>query len=81
MSEVSLSSAAHELREKFAHSVIDPPTGIDDDPFHDPVLRWIGAAFILMLLVIVLLTGLVHWGVEYQSPSWNSHAYPAAIAH
>ena len=81
MAEVSLNTFAHGLREKFAHGVIEPPTGVDDDPFHDPVLAWIGVAFVLMIVVIVLMTGLVHWGVEYQSPSWNSYAYPPAIAH
>ena len=81
MAEVSLTTALHLLREKFARTPADPPTGVNDDPFHDPVLLWIGVAFVLMLVAIVLLTGLVHWGVEYQSPSWNSHAYPLPIAH
>lgn len=55
--------------------------GIDDDPFHDPLLLGIGIAFVLMIVVILALTGLMHWGVEYQSPAWNSYAYPPPIAH
>ena len=33
MAEVSLNTFVHGLREKFAHGVIEPPTGVDDDPF------------------------------------------------
>lgn len=56
-------------------------TGIDEDPFHDPLLLAIGIAFVIMIVAILALTGLIHWGVEYQSPAWNSHAYPPAISH
>jgi hypothetical protein len=84
MAEVTLKSAAHHLWESFGFSRAPAapvePIGTED-PFHDPVLMWIGLAFVLMLIVIVVLTGVVHWGVEYQSPSWNSHAYPPAIVH
>ena len=52
-----------------------------DDPFHDPLLGGIGAAFLVLALVIVMLTGLVIWGVEYRTPSWNSNSYPAPVVH
>jgi hypothetical protein len=81
MAEVTLKAAAHHVREQFARTPFVRPSGVNDDPFHDPVLRWIGVAFVLLIVAIVLLTGLVQWGVEYQSPAWNSHAYPPAIAH
>ena len=55
--------------------------GIDEDPFHDPLLLAIGIVFVVMFIAILALTGLIHWGVEYQSPSWNSHAYPPPIVH
>jgi hypothetical protein len=55
--------------------------GIDEDPFHDPLMLVIGVAFVVMIIAILALTGLIHWGVEYQSPSWNSHAYPPPIPH
>jgi hypothetical protein len=52
-----------------------------DDPFHDPLLGGIAAAFLVLALVIVMLTGLVIWGVEYRTPAWNSNSYPAPVAH
>ena len=52
-----------------------------DDPFHDPLLGVIAAAFIVLALVIVILTGLVIWGVEYRTPAWNSNSYPPPVVH
>ncbi|MBI2189426.1 MAG: hypothetical protein HYU37_20205 [Acidobacteria bacterium] len=59
-----------------------PPDVIGtDDPFHDPVLGGIAIVFVLLGLVIVLLTGLIHWGVEYRSPPWNANSYPPPVVH
>ena len=85
MAEVSLKSSAHGFTHSLgltrtpSHGPFTP--GETDDPFHDPAMLGIGIAFIVMLLVILVLTGLIHWGIEYQSPSWNSHAYPPAVVH
>jgi hypothetical protein len=60
----------------------DPPAPTDnDDPFHDPLLIGIGIAFVVIAIVILALTGLFTWGNLYGAPSWNSHAFPPAIAH
>lgn len=66
------------LAEDQAHPTI---AGVDEDPFHDPLLLAIGIAFVVMVIAILVLTGLIHWGIEYQAPAWNSHAYPPPIAH
>lgn len=41
----------------------------------------IGIAFALVGLAILLLTGLIHWGVEYQAPPWNANSYPPPVVH
>lgn len=52
-----------------------------DDPFHDPLLGGIGIAFALVALAMLLVMGLIHWGVEYQTPPWNANSYPPPIVH
>ena len=52
-----------------------------DDPFHDPAMGAVAAAFIVVGLVILVLTGIVIWGVQYRSPGWNAHSYPPPIVH
>ena len=63
------------------HSGASPVTSGTDDPFHDPVVIGIGVAFVVVALLILVLTGLFMWGNLYGAPSWNSHAFPPAIAH
>lgn len=41
----------------------------------------IGIAFALVGLAILLLTGLIHWGVEYQAPPCNANSYPPPVVH
>jgi len=84
MATITVKSTARHFAESLGmtgHPEPPPAAGTDEDPFHDPLLRGIGIVFVLMFVAIVLLTGLVHWGVEYQNPPWNSHAYPPAITH
>lgn len=57
------------------------PSGTNEDPFHDPLMIGIGLVFAVMAVLIVLLTGLIHWGVEYQSPPWNANSYPPPVVH
>jgi hypothetical protein len=67
-----------------ATTLIDPkrPDTTDtDDPFHDPVLGGIGIAFAVVAVAILLLTGLIHWGVGYRTPPWNANSYPPPIVH
>lgn len=52
-----------------------------DDPFHDPGMGVVAATFLVIGLVILVLTGVVIWGVQYRSPGWNAHSYPAPIVH
>jgi hypothetical protein len=52
-----------------------------DDPFHDPGMAAVAAAFVVVGLVILVLTGVVIWGVQYRSPGWNAHSYPPPIVH
>lgn len=54
---------------------------VNDDPFHDPLMGGIGLAFLLVGVAILLLTGLIHWGVEYQTPPWNANSYPPPVVH
>lgn len=63
------------------HSVDQPVPSDTDDPFHDPVVIGIGIAFVVVAITILVLTGLFTWGNLYGSPSWNSHAFPPAVAH
>jgi hypothetical protein len=63
------------------HSGLSPVASETDDPFHDPILIGIGVAFVVVALLILVLTGLFTWGNLYGAPSWNSHAFPPAIAH
>jgi hypothetical protein len=51
------------------------------DPFHDPVLGGIGIAVVFVCVAILLLTGLIHWGVEYRTPPWNANSYPPPVVH
>ena len=50
-----------------------------DDPFHDPLLGFVGAMIALVIVLNLALGGLYFWGVEYQSPSWNNRSYPAPL--
>lgn len=59
----------------------DHVTGQDDDPFHDPLMIGIGIVALVVTILIFALTGLMHWGVSYHSPSWSSHSVPAAVVH
>lgn len=84
MATVTVKSAARHFAESLglAEQPAHPPVvGTDDDPFHDPLMLVIGIAFVVMIIAILALTGLIHWGVEYQAPAWNSHAYPPPIVH
>jgi hypothetical protein len=83
MADVSLTSTAHGLTRSLGLTRLPDVVsqGVDEDPFHDPLARWIGIGFVLMIAATLVLTGLLHWGVEYRSPSWSSHAYPPAIVH
>ena len=55
--------------------------GGTDDPFHDPILFGIGIVSVIVTLVILALTGLVIWGVQYGVPPWNAYSYPPPIVH
>jgi hypothetical protein len=57
---------------------VDGVEGLDD-PFHDPLLGLIGAMIALVVVLNLALGGLYFWGVQYQSPSWNSRSYPAPL--
>jgi len=57
------------------------PETTTDDPFHDRVLGGIALAFVLVAIAILLLTGLIHWGVEYRTPPWNANSYPPPVVH
>jgi hypothetical protein len=63
------------------HRGVTAGTPGTDDPFHDPIVIGIGVAFIVVALLILVMTGLFTWGNLYGAPSWNSHAFPPAIAH
>ena len=41
----------------------------------------IGVTFVVVGIVILALTILFTWGNLYGAPSWNSHAFPPAVAH
>lgn len=57
-----------------------PQTGMDD-PFHDPLMVGIGIVVFLLAVVILALTGLIHWGVEYHMPPWNANSFPPPVVH
>jgi hypothetical protein len=60
----------------------DPsPNGATDDPFHDPLMLAIGVVLLLTAFAIVIATGVIHWGVEYGQPAWNSHSFPPPISY
>ena len=52
-----------------------------DDPFHDPLLGFIGLVIAVVVVLNLMLGGLFFWGVQYQSPSWNNRSYPAPLVH
>jgi hypothetical protein len=84
MAIITVKSAARHFAESLGlagPSAHLPAAGIDEDPFHDPLLMAIGIVFVVMLIAILALTGLIYWGVEYQSPPWSSHAYPPPLVH
>ena len=84
MGTITVKSAARHLAESLGLATqpgLAPSAGIDEDPFHDPLMRAIGIMFVVMFIAILAVTGLIHWGVEYGSPSWSSHAYPPPIVH
>ena len=58
-----------------------PDASGTDDPFHDPLLGGIALAFVLVAVAILLVTGLIHWGVEYQTPPWNANSYPPPVVY
>ena len=64
-----------------SHGAVPSPPSSADDPFHDPVVIGIAIAFVVVGIVILSLTGLFIWGNLYGAPSWNSHAFPPAVAH
>jgi hypothetical protein len=64
-----------------APPIEEPLHDVDEDPFHDPLMGAIGIAGIVVTLAIFLLTGLMHWGVMYHSPSWSSHSVPTPVVH
>jgi hypothetical protein len=55
--------------------------GAADDPLHDLGMAGVAAAFVVLGLVILVLTGVVIWGVQYRSPGWNAHSYPPPVVH
>jgi hypothetical protein len=81
MATVSLKSCVHHLAASLGFANDHPSAAGVNDPFHDPLMLWIGIAFVLMAVVILALTGLIHWGVEYQNPPWNSAAFPPPVPH
>jgi hypothetical protein len=54
---------------------------LTDDPFHDPLLKGVGVAFIVLALVVLALTGLLIWGVQYGTPPWSANSFPPPIVH
>ncbi|HEY5618574.1 MAG TPA: hypothetical protein VIK60_11565 [Vicinamibacterales bacterium] len=69
------------MATSLVHTATLGAAGAADDPFHDPLMGGVAAAFILLGVVILVLTGLLIWGVEYRTPSWNSHSYPPPVVH
>ena len=69
------------MNTEIAHHADPPATSGFDDPFHDPVIIGIAITFVMVGIVILALTALFTWGNLYGAPSWNSHAFPPAIAH
>ena len=63
------------------HETRHAAPGITEDPFHDPLLGGVAFAFIVLGLTVLVLTGLIIWGVQYQVPSWNSNSYPPPVVH
>jgi hypothetical protein len=45
------------------------------------VLLGIGIAYGLVTLVVLALTGLLVWGVQYGVPPWNAHSFPPPLVH
>lgn len=68
---------ATTLIDKNEHAAV----GASDDPFHEPAMAGVAAAFVVLGLVILVLTGVVIWGVQYRSPGWNAHSYPPPVVH
>ena len=83
MATITVTSMARHFVESFGLAARPGPSAVgpDEDPFHDPLMRAIGIVFVVMVIAIFAVTGLIHWGVAYQSPSWSSHAYPPPIVH
>ncbi|MBI4888096.1 MAG: hypothetical protein HY824_13455 [Acidobacteria bacterium] len=63
------------------HKSLTPAGTTNGDPCHDPIVLGVGVAFAVLGLAILVLTGLLIWGVEYRVPGWNSNSYPPPIAH
>lgn len=63
------------------HEKTHAAMGAADDPFHDRAMAGVAAAFVVLGLVILVLTGVVIWGVQYRSPGWNAHSYPPPVVH
>ena len=69
------------MKTMLTHAANHPPSSGVDDPFHDPVVIGIGIAFVILAITILVLTGVFTWGNLSGAPSWNSHAFPPAVAH
>ena len=81
-------AAAKRIEPVFLPETIHAPIapagdaqGIDEDPFHDPLLYGIGIVAIILLVIGVALGGLMHWGVMYHAPSWSANSFPPPVVH
>src|SRR5687768_2901584 len=78
---VASPAAPIEVRQTDVVRARDQSVGIDDDPFHDPLLGWIGLVMAIVIVLNLALGGLFYWGVQYQSPSWNANSFPSPVVH
>ena len=83
MATVSFTSLLTDIRNALGLRTESPGTPPDgtDDPFHDPLMLAIGVVLLITALAILIASGVVHWGVEYGHPAWNSHSYPPPISY
>jgi hypothetical protein len=60
---------------------MEPVAGIGDDPFHDPLLGWIGLVVAIVVILNLAVGGILYWGVQYRVPPWNAHSVPPPIVY
>ena len=63
------------------HVAAPGETSGTDDPFHDPVMLGLGIVFVVVTLTILMMTGLVYWGIEHHLPAWSAHSFPPPVVH